>query len=145
MRVTFSLALSSLQFDPQTQLSSAPDLIKLLCTDSHQADKYSESPLTSIPLNLVLRSHSSSYWTIHSIWQTLFLLWKLWHHLASRHCRLLGFLLPPWSFSLCFFRLFFLMHLASYHCCALELNPWTFFLSFPSAVSYSLFKKNTIL
>ena len=41
MRVTFSLALSSLQFDPQTQLSSAPDLIKLLCTDSHQADKYS--------------------------------------------------------------------------------------------------------
>lgn len=101
MRVTFSLALSSLQFDPQTQLSSAPDLIKLLCTDSHQADKYSESLLTSTPLYLVLRSQSSSYWTIHSIWQSLSLLWKLWHHLASRHCRLLGFLFPPWSFKLC--------------------------------------------
>lgn len=140
MRVTFSLALSSLQFDPQTQLSSAPDLIKLLCTDSHQADKYSESLLTSTPLYLVLRSQSSSYWTIHSIWQSLSLLWKLWHHLASRHCRLLGFLFPPGhsSFVSC---LFFLMHLASYHCCALELNPWTFFLSFPSAVSYSSLKK----
>ena len=144
MRVTFSLALSSLEFDPQTQLSSAPDLIKLFCTDSQQADNYSVSPVTSTLLNLVLRPQPLSYWTIHSIWQTLSLLWKLWHHLASRRCRLLGFLLPPWSFGLCLFGLFFLMHLASYHC-ALELNPWTFFLYFPSAGSYSLFKKNTVL
>ena len=147
MRVTFSLALSSLEFDPQTQLSSAPDLIKLFCTDSHQADKYSESPVTSTLLNLVLRPQPWSYWTMHSIWQTLSLLWKLWRHLASRHCRLLGFLLPPsylpghsafvsfaWSSS-CIWPLIIVLWSSTLG---------LFFLYFPSAVSYGLFKKKIL-